>query len=70
MKEGPSGFEFRAKMAAGPFKGWYLAAGHRTVKEKTSKVKEPVVRPLKLVPDVKKATTFTYIEENYYVDHK
>jgi hypothetical protein len=55
-KEGPSGFTFRVKLAEGPFKDWYLAAEER--------------RCLKLVPDLKEATVFTYIEENYYVGHK
>jgi hypothetical protein len=73
FQEGPKGFTFRVKLAAGPFKGWYLAAEKRTiekqVKGKKGKSKKIALRPLKLVRDVKKATTFTYIEENYFVSH-
>ena len=62
LREGASGFTFRVKAAEGPFKDWYLAA--------EEPARETALRLLKLVPDVKRATVFTYIEENYYVDHK
>jgi hypothetical protein len=70
LKDGPSGFTFRVKAAEGPFQNWYLAAEEPTTEPDKGKGGEAVARPLKLVPDVKKATVFTYIEENYYVDHK
>jgi hypothetical protein len=69
MKEGPSGFTFRVKLAEGPFKDWYLAA-EAPPAQKDRKGKDPATRRLKLVRDVKAATVFTYIEENYFVDHK
>ena len=70
LKQGPSGCTFRAKMAEGPFKDWYLAAGELTAEQNEPKGTEPASKRLKLVRDVKEATIFTYIEENYYVDHK
>ncbi len=69
LQEGPSGFTFRLKAAEGPFRNWYLAAGEATA-DAGRRTGEAAVRPLKLVRDVKEATVFTYIEENYYVDHK
>ena len=66
FKVGPSGFQFRAKMADGPFKNWYLAAEEPNERKGDG----PVTRRLKLVRDVKEATVFTYIDANYYVDHK
>jgi hypothetical protein len=66
LKEGPSGFTFRVKVAEGPFKGWYLAAGKPTKR----KGEKTAVRPLKLVRGVKNATVFSYIEANYFVEHK
>jgi hypothetical protein len=70
FQEGPSGFTFRVKAAEGPFQDWYLAAEEGGSGPEKRKGDGPVSRPLKLVPDVKKATAFTYIEENYYVGHK
>jgi hypothetical protein len=69
MKEGPSGFRFRVLLAEGPFKCWYLAA-EETVTEPKDEGKGPATRRLKLVREAKDATVFTYIEENYFVDHK
>lgn len=69
MKAGPSGFTFRVKQAEGPFEGWYLAAGEADTRT-DGDGKEITVRPVKLVKDVREATTFTYIETNYFVDHK
>jgi hypothetical protein len=65
FKSGPSGFTFRVKMDAGPFKGWYLAA-----EEEKPRGEKPGVRAVKLVRGVKQATVFTYIEANYYVGSK
>jgi hypothetical protein len=71
MKAGPSGFRFRVKMDEGPFKGWYLAAEETVTEPKEGgKGKGPATRRLKLVRAAKDATVFTYIEENYFVDHK
>jgi hypothetical protein len=70
FREGPAGFTFRVKMAAGPFKDWYLAAGDPAPGPKTAQGEKTVRRPLKLVKSVKDATVFSYIEENYFVDHK
>jgi hypothetical protein len=64
FKVGASGFRFRVLAAEGPFKNWYMAA------EEPQQGQGAATRRLKLVRDVKKATVFTYIEENYYVDHK
>jgi len=66
MKEGGKGFTFRARMAGGPFRGWYLAAGENA----TGQGEVPARRRLRLVPNVKDATAFTYLEEHYWVDHK
>src|SRR5262249_13578366 len=80
LKEGPSGFTFRVKAAEGPFKGWYLAAeelaagqkgrGGQEVGRKGRKGQDPRLRRLRLVRAVKGATVFTYIDENYFVDHR
>jgi hypothetical protein len=71
MKEGPSGFRFRVLVAEGLFKGWYLAAEETASEPKEEgKGKGPAVRRLKLVRERRDATVFTYIEENYFVDHK
>jgi hypothetical protein len=70
MKEGPAGYRFRARMAEGPFKDWYLAAEEPPCEAKERKGNEPAARRLKLVRNVKEATVFTYIEVNYFVDHK
>ena len=80
LKEGASGFTFRVKVAEAPFEGWYLAAEAppedqkaregEGAKEKERKGQEPKVRRLKLVKEVRGATVFTYIDENYYVGHK
>jgi hypothetical protein len=70
FREGPSGFTFRVKKAAGPFKDWYLAAGEPAPGPNTAKGEKTVRRPLKLVRSVKDATVFSYIEDNYFVDHK
>jgi hypothetical protein len=67
-KEGPSGFRFRVKMAKGPFKNWYLAAKEATAEPQESQ--GAATRSLKLVRDAKDATVFTYVEENYSVEHK
>ncbi len=64
FKEGFNGFRFRVQMAEGPFKGWYLAC------EEPQEGKETAPRRLKLVRDGRDATVFTYIETNYFVDHK
>jgi hypothetical protein len=66
LKVGPSGFQFRAKMTDGPFKNWYLAAEEPNERKGDG----PGTRRLKLVRDVKEATVFSYIDANYYVDHK
>ncbi len=68
MKAGPSGFRFRVKMDDGRFKNWYLAV--QEVGAEQQEREGAVTRGLKLVRDVKEATIFTYIDENYYVDHK
>jgi hypothetical protein len=60
---GPSGFTFRAKIAEGPFKDWYLHA------EQPAGDHKPPRRPLKLVRDVQKATVFTFIEELHYINN-
>jgi hypothetical protein len=62
--EGLEGFHFRVLVAEGPFKGWYLAC------EEPQEGKETAPRRLKLVRDVKEAIVFTYVETNYFVDHK
>jgi hypothetical protein len=67
IREGPEGFTFRVKLAAGPFQDWYLAADERTVGPKG---RGPTMRPLKLVRGVREATVFTYVETSYFVDHK
>jgi hypothetical protein len=69
LKEGPGGFTFRVKLAEGPFKGWYLAAGERSAEPEDRRDEGPPTRPVKLVRDVKAATVFTYIEEFHYVKH-
>jgi hypothetical protein len=69
VKKGPSGFAFRVKMAEGRLKGWYLAAEELTMEQKERKGDGLATRRLKLVSEVKEATVFTYIEDNYYVAH-
>jgi hypothetical protein len=64
FKEGLEGFRFRIMMAEGPFKGWYLTC------EGPPEGKDTAPRRLKLVRDARDATVFTYIETNYFVDHK
>ena len=68
MKAGPSGFRFRVKMDDGRFKNWYLAVEELGAEQQERE--GDVTRRLKLVRDVKEATVFTYIDVNYYVDHK
>lgn len=68
MKAGPSGFRFRVKMDDGRFKNWYLAVEEAGAEQQERE--GAVTRRLKLVRDAKEATVFTYIDENYYVDHK
>ena len=70
FREGLSGFTFRVKKAAGPFKNWYLAAGEPAPGPKNARGEKTVRRPLKLVRSIRDATVFSYIEENYFVDHK
>jgi hypothetical protein len=70
MKAGPSGFRFRVKMDAGRFKNWYLAVEEPRAERQEREGEGGITRRLKLVRDVKQATVFTYIDENYYVDHK
>ncbi|HEV3258560.1 MAG TPA: hypothetical protein VG013_16910 [Gemmataceae bacterium] len=69
FSEGPSGFTFLVKAAAGPFKDWYLAAD-APAKPNERKGKEAVRRPLKLVRDWKKRTLFTYIKVSHSVGSK
>jgi hypothetical protein len=64
FKEGLDGFHFRVLVAEGPFKGWYLTC------EEPPEGKETAPRRLKLVRDVRDATIFTYIDTDYFVDHK
>jgi hypothetical protein len=66
LKEGVSGIEFKLRVAAGPYKGWYVAAEE----PKKRKGRDPVLRPLKLVKDRFEAAVFTYVEAEYEVDHK
>jgi hypothetical protein len=70
FKEGPSGFQFKLRMAGGPYKGWYLAAEELTEEQKKREGRVLVLRPLKLVKDARKAAVFTYVEVQYEVDHK
>lgn len=70
LKEGPAGFTFRVKVAEGPLRDWYLAAEGPAAGPEGGRGLGPAVRRLRLVPDVRKATVFTYIETNYFVDHK
>jgi hypothetical protein len=70
FKEGPAGFTFRVKLDEGPFKGWYLAAGDAVPAPKEGPGKKPPAKRLRLVRGAREATVFTYVEENYFVDHK
>jgi hypothetical protein len=67
IRAGPEGFTFRVKLAEGPFEDWYLAAEERTV---APRGRGPALRPLKLVRGARQASVFTYVETNYFVDHK
>jgi len=68
FKEGREGFTFKAIAAEGEFKGWYLAAEDAP---KTEKDKKPAARKrLTLVRQAEKATLFSYVETNYFEDHK
>jgi hypothetical protein len=69
LKEGPEGFTFRVKLAEGPFKDWYLAAEAAPAPE-AGPDRKPAPRRLKLVRGAREATVFTYVETNYFVDHK
>jgi hypothetical protein len=64
FKEGHEGFRFRVLVAEGPFKGWYLAC------EEPPEGKETAPRRLKLVREAREAILFTYVDTNYFVDHK
>ena len=67
LMKGPSGFTFRVKAAEGAFQDWYLAAEEPAPEPENRQGEMASPRPLKLVRDVKEATLFTYIEENYFV---
>jgi hypothetical protein len=63
--EGTSGSTFTMQMTEGKFKGWYLAVEDLTEDQKKRVDREPVYRPLKLVPSAKQAAIFTYVEERF-----
>ncbi len=68
-KVGPSGFQFKMKMAAGPFKDWYLAAGDLPEGQDDRVGHEDALHPLKLVKEPKAAAIFTYVETEFSIGH-
>jgi hypothetical protein len=67
---GKSGFRFKMKLTEGPFKDWYVAVDELPAEADRDPAKTPDWRPLKLVPDPKRAAEFDYDEADYEVGHK
>jgi hypothetical protein len=70
LKEGSNGFLFRVIVAEGPFRNWYLAAEEPVVDQVQREGQGHASRRLKLVREVQASRVFTYVEDNYFVDHK
>ena len=66
FRTGDSGFEFRIKLANGPYKDWYVSVADLT-EEQSKNPREVELRPLILTKDVRNATRFTYVEISYSV---
>jgi hypothetical protein len=69
IKEGPEGFTFRALVARGEFKNWYLAAEDPPKEQKERNDKGAVTRRLTLVRGKKQATIFEYVQTIYHAKY-
>ncbi len=64
-REGLEGYDFRIKLANGPFKDWYVGMSDLT-EEQTDAPAKVALRPLILTKELSKATVFTYVETKYW----
>jgi hypothetical protein len=67
MFKGQSGFQFKMKVAEGPFKDWYVAVDPLSPEAQKDPEKAPKWRALKLVKDPKEAAEFMYEDTSYRV---
>jgi hypothetical protein len=67
MFKGQSGFQFKMKVAEGPFKDWYVAVDPLSPEAQKDPEKAPKWRALKLVKDPKEAAEFLYEDTSYRV---
>ena len=67
MYKGSRGFQFKMKVAEGPFKDWYVAVEPLPPEAEEDPEKAPKWRALKLVKDPKEAAEFQYEDTSYRV---